>query len=158
MTQSDCVLSDGFNRLFADAKPTGTTFGIFWDHLVFHAHVRAEFVKQSVDATMATMATMTDTPCVTHITIMTGPVRRDDKSWNHTPDGGGTLRGVRSHGPAAVSAASMTLFSRLGLSNATSGAGNPGRDFAARCMCAATMGCSTAIAASNSSSESTLIA
>jgi hypothetical protein len=38
------------------------------------------------------------------------------------------------------------------------GAGNAGRDFAARCMCASTMGRSTAIAASNSSSESALTA
>ena len=44
---------------------------------IFDAHVSAEFVEQSVDATMATM---TDTPYVTHRPVMTGPVRRDDKS------------------------------------------------------------------------------
>ena len=99
---------------------------------------------------------MTDTPYIRHIPVVTGPVRRDDKLRDHMPDGGGNLRGIRSRGPAAVSAASVILFSRLGLSSATSGAGNAGRDFAVRCMCAATMGSSTAIAASNSSSESAL--
>ncbi len=62
------VLSDGFNRFFVDAKPMGA-LGILWDHLVFDAHVRAEFVEQSFDATMATM---TDTPYVTHIPVMAG--------------------------------------------------------------------------------------
>ena len=36
---------------------------------VFDAHVRAEFVERSVDATMATM---TDAPYVTHVPVMTG--------------------------------------------------------------------------------------
>jgi hypothetical protein len=35
---------------------------------VFDAHVRAEFVEQSVDATMATMI---DAPHVTHVPVMT---------------------------------------------------------------------------------------
>ena len=36
---------------------------------VFDAHVRAEFVDRSVDATMATM---TDAPYVTHVPVLTG--------------------------------------------------------------------------------------
>jgi carboxymethylenebutenolidase len=36
---------------------------------VFDAHVRAEFVERSVEATMATM---TDAPYVTHVPVMTG--------------------------------------------------------------------------------------
>jgi carboxymethylenebutenolidase len=36
---------------------------------VFDAHVRAEFVERSVDATMATM---TDAPYVTHVPVLTG--------------------------------------------------------------------------------------
>ena len=39
---------------------------------VFDAHVRAEFVERSVDATMATM---TDAPYVTHVPVMTGGQR-----------------------------------------------------------------------------------
>jgi hypothetical protein len=60
-------------------------------------------------ASMPPWPPMGDTPYVTHIPVMTGPVRRDDKSWDHGPDGGGTFRGIRSRGPAAVSAASMTF-------------------------------------------------
>lgn len=42
---------------------------------VFDAHVRAEFVERSVDATMATM---TDAPYVTHVPVMTGGYGRDE--------------------------------------------------------------------------------
>ncbi len=42
---------------------------------VFDAHVRAEFVERSVDATMATM---TDTPYVTHVPVLTGGYGRDE--------------------------------------------------------------------------------
>jgi carboxymethylenebutenolidase len=42
---------------------------------VFDAHVRAEFVERSVDATMATM---TDGPYVTHVPVMTGGHGRDE--------------------------------------------------------------------------------
>jgi len=42
---------------------------------VFDAHVRAEFVERSVDATMATM---TDAPYVTHVPVMTGGHGRDE--------------------------------------------------------------------------------
>jgi hypothetical protein len=51
------VLSDGFNRLFADAKPTTPPLPPSAipeePGAVFDAHVRAEFVARSVDATMA---------------------------------------------------------------------------------------------------------
>ena len=73
------VLSDGFNRLFADAKPTTPPLpssAITEEPgAVFDAHVRAEFVERSVDATMATM---TETPYVTHIPVMTGGYGRDE--------------------------------------------------------------------------------
>ena len=72
------VLSDGFNRLFADAKPTTPPLPSSpiteEPGAVFDAHVRAEFVERSVDATMATM---TETPYVTHIPVMTGGYGRD---------------------------------------------------------------------------------
>jgi carboxymethylenebutenolidase len=42
---------------------------------VFDAHVRAEFVERSVDATMATM---TDAPYVTHVPVLTGGHGRDE--------------------------------------------------------------------------------
>jgi carboxymethylenebutenolidase len=42
---------------------------------VFDAHVRAEFVERSVDATMATM---TDAPYVTHVPVLTGGRGRDE--------------------------------------------------------------------------------
>ncbi len=42
---------------------------------VFDAHVRAEFVERSLDATMATM---TETPYVTHVPVMTGGYGRDE--------------------------------------------------------------------------------
>ena len=42
---------------------------------VFDAHVRAEFVERSVEATMATM---TDAPYVTHVPVMTGGHGRDE--------------------------------------------------------------------------------
>jgi hypothetical protein len=42
---------------------------------VFDAHVRAEFVERSVDATMATM---TDAPYVTHVPVLTGGYGRDE--------------------------------------------------------------------------------
>jgi carboxymethylenebutenolidase len=42
---------------------------------VFDAHVRAEFVERSVDATMATM---TDAPYVIHVPVMTGGNGRDE--------------------------------------------------------------------------------
>jgi carboxymethylenebutenolidase len=42
---------------------------------VFDAHVHAEFVDQSVDATMATM---TDAPYVTHVPVLTGGHGRDE--------------------------------------------------------------------------------
>lgn len=42
---------------------------------VFDAHVRAEFVECSVDATMATM---TDAPYVTHVPVMTGGHGRNE--------------------------------------------------------------------------------
>jgi carboxymethylenebutenolidase len=42
---------------------------------VFDAHVRAEFVERSVDATMATM---TDSPYVTHVPVLTGGNGRDE--------------------------------------------------------------------------------
>ena len=50
---------------------------------VFDAHVRAEFVECSVDATMATM---TDAPYVTHVPVLTGghgrsEVRAFYESW-----------------------------------------------------------------------------
>jgi hypothetical protein len=41
---------------------------------IFDAHVRAEFVERSVEATMATM---TDAPYVTHVPVMTGGYGRD---------------------------------------------------------------------------------
>ena len=42
---------------------------------VFDAHVRAEFVDRSVDATMATM---TDAPYVTHVPVLTGGHGRNE--------------------------------------------------------------------------------
>src|SRR4029078_3443690 len=42
---------------------------------VFDAHVRAEFVERSVDATMATM---TDAPYVTHVPVLTGGHGRNE--------------------------------------------------------------------------------
>ena len=42
---------------------------------VFDAHVRAEFVERSVDATMATM---NDAPYVTHVPVLTGGYGRDE--------------------------------------------------------------------------------
>ena len=42
---------------------------------VFDAHVRAEFVECSVDATMATM---TEAPYVTHVPVLTGGHGRDE--------------------------------------------------------------------------------
>ena len=42
---------------------------------VFDAHVRAEFVECSVDVTMATM---TDTPYVTHVPVLTGGYGRSE--------------------------------------------------------------------------------
>jgi carboxymethylenebutenolidase len=42
---------------------------------VFDAHVRAEFVERSVDATMGTM---TDAPYVIHVPVMTGGHGRDE--------------------------------------------------------------------------------
>jgi carboxymethylenebutenolidase len=42
---------------------------------VFDAHVRAEFEERNVDATMATM---TDTPYVTHVPVLTGGHGRDE--------------------------------------------------------------------------------
>jgi len=73
------VLSDGFNRLFADAKPTTPPLPSSpiteEPGAVFDAHVRAEFVERSVDATMATM---TETPYVTHIPVMTGGYGQDE--------------------------------------------------------------------------------
>ena len=42
---------------------------------VFDAHVRAEFVERSVEATMATM---TDAPYVTHVPVLTGVYGYDD--------------------------------------------------------------------------------
>jgi carboxymethylenebutenolidase len=42
---------------------------------VFDAHVRAEFVERSVDATMATM---NDAPYVTHVPVLTGGCGRDE--------------------------------------------------------------------------------
>jgi hypothetical protein len=73
------VLSDGFNRLFADAKtttpPLASSAISEEPGAVFDAHVRAEFVEQSVDATMATM---TDAPYVTHVPVMTGGYGRDE--------------------------------------------------------------------------------
>src|SRR5262245_17117568 len=65
------VLSDGFDRLFA--KPTTPPFASFAipeePCVVVVAHVRAEFVVCSVDASMATM---TDALYVTHVPVMTG--------------------------------------------------------------------------------------
>ena len=46
-----------------------------FDAQVFDAHVRAEFEERSVDATMATM---TDTPYVTHVPVLTGGHGRDE--------------------------------------------------------------------------------
>jgi hypothetical protein len=72
-------LSDGLNRLFARVKPTipqlahsATTED---SGAVFDAHVRAEFVERSVDATMATM---TGAPDVTHVPVLTGGYGRDE--------------------------------------------------------------------------------
>ena len=42
---------------------------------IFDAHVRAEFVERSVDATMATM---NDAPYVTHVPVLTGGYGRDE--------------------------------------------------------------------------------
>ena len=42
---------------------------------VFDAHVRAEFVERSLDATMATM---TDAPYVTHVPVLTGGYGHDE--------------------------------------------------------------------------------
>ena len=42
---------------------------------IFDAHMRAEFVEGNVDATMATM---TDTPHVTHVPVLTGGHGRDE--------------------------------------------------------------------------------
>ena len=51
------VLSDDFNRLFCRCETDYGSIRILGDHrgpgAVFDAHVRAEFVEQSVDATMA---------------------------------------------------------------------------------------------------------
>jgi hypothetical protein len=73
------VLSDGVNRLFADAKPITPPFASSAiteePGAVFDAHVRAEFVERSVDATMATM---TDAPYVTHVPVMTGGYGHDE--------------------------------------------------------------------------------
>jgi carboxymethylenebutenolidase len=44
---------------------------------VFDAHVRAEFVEQSVDATMATMI---DAPHVTHVPVMTEGYGYDERT------------------------------------------------------------------------------
>jgi carboxymethylenebutenolidase len=49
--------------------------GAVFDAQVFDAHVRAEFEERSVDATMATM---TDTPYVTHVPVLTGGHGRDE--------------------------------------------------------------------------------
>ena len=72
-------LSDGLNRLFARVKPTipqlahsATTED---SGAVFDAHMRAEFVERSVDATMATM---TDAPYVTHVPVLTGGYGGDE--------------------------------------------------------------------------------
>ena len=73
------ALSDELNRLFAGIKgarlqsvasATSEEPGA-----VFDAHVRAEFVERSVDATMATM---TDAPYVTHVPVMTGGYGHDE--------------------------------------------------------------------------------
>jgi len=67
------VLSDGFNRLFANVKrtmpPLASSAITEEPCAVFDPHVRAEFAEQSVDATMATM---TDAPYVTHVPVMIG--------------------------------------------------------------------------------------
>src|SRR5262249_13665909 len=73
------VLSDELNRLFAGVKltvlPVADSATTEDSGAVFDAHVRAEFVEQSVDATMATM---TDTPYVTHVPVMTGGHGQDE--------------------------------------------------------------------------------
>jgi carboxymethylenebutenolidase len=73
------VLSDGFNRVFADAKSTTPPLASSAipeePGAVFDAHVRAEFVERSVDVTMATM---TDAPYVTHVPVMTGGYGYDE--------------------------------------------------------------------------------
>lgn len=60
---------------------------------IFSAHVAYEFDSRDVDATMATMATMTDDPYVTHVPTLAGgvgaeEVRRfyDDHFIGHWPD------------------------------------------------------------------------
>ena len=57
---------------------------------VFDAHVRAEFVERSVEATMATM---TDAPYVTHVPVMTGG--RRPLAGRHRGDAGLAHRGAR---------------------------------------------------------------
>jgi carboxymethylenebutenolidase len=73
------ALSDELNRLFVGDKATRLQLAdsatTEEPGAVFDAHVRAEFVEGSVDATMATM---TDEPYVTHVPLMTGGYGRDE--------------------------------------------------------------------------------
>jgi carboxymethylenebutenolidase len=73
------ALSGELSRIFAGAKATiprlAGSAATEEPGAVFDAHVRAEFVERSVDATMATM---TDAPYVTHVPVMTGGYGRDE--------------------------------------------------------------------------------
>jgi carboxymethylenebutenolidase len=73
------ALSGELNRLFAGIKGTRlrsvASSRSEEPGAVFDAHVRAEFVERSVDATMATM---TDAPYVTHVPVMTGGYGHDE--------------------------------------------------------------------------------
>src|SRR5262245_31667686 len=73
------ALSEELNRLFASDKATKLRLAdsamTEEPGAVFDAHVRAEFVESSVDATMATMA---DAPYVTHVPLMAGGYGRDE--------------------------------------------------------------------------------
>jgi carboxymethylenebutenolidase len=73
------ALSYELNRLFPRVKATVLQLADSAMNeepgAVSDAHVRAEFVERSIDATMATM---TDAPYVTHVPVMTGGYGRDE--------------------------------------------------------------------------------
>jgi carboxymethylenebutenolidase len=73
------ALSYELNRLFPRVKATVLQLADSATSeepgAVSDAHVRAEFVERSIDATMATM---TDAPYVTHVPVMTGGYGRDE--------------------------------------------------------------------------------
>jgi carboxymethylenebutenolidase len=73
------ALSYELNRLFPRVKATVLQLADSAMNeepgAVSDAHVRAEFVERSIDATMATM---TDAPYVTHVPVMTGGYGHDE--------------------------------------------------------------------------------